>query len=426
MSVGTLYTSPGKETGKLIKATAAFGDISIDVDAEYRHMETNKTAEFLAKFSHGKIPAFEGKDGFKLFEGVVIAKYIASLAPNSGLLGSSQTDAALVDQWTHLIELEFGLPTDIINQLVSGRVPYTKPFHNALLERQERTLATLNTHLTENTFLVGERITIADLAAAAYLQRGASISFDAPLRAKFPAVVRLLETIVNQPKLKDIYGETKYVEKGLQFTPPAKEKKEKEPKAAVPPKEKKPKAKEADDDEEDDSLVPAEPKEKNPLDDLPKSSFNLEDWKRAYSNKETRGKDGALEWLYEHFDKDGFSLWRVDFKYNDELTQTFMSANQIGGFFNRLEASRKYLFGSMGVLGQANDSLISGALIARGQDIAPVITVAPDWESYSYSKIDLSDPAQKEFFEAALAWDLKIDGKEWVDGKNVGVLIILI
>ena len=58
-----------------------------------------------------------------------------------------------------------------------------------------------------------------------------------------------------------------------------------------------------------------------------------------------------------------------------------MSSNQIGGFFNRLEASRKYLFGSMGVLGKTNDSLISGALIARGQDIKPVVDVAPDYES---------------------------------------------
>src|SRR5882672_2277402 len=69
------------------------------------------------------------------------------------------------------------------------------------------------------------------------------------------------------------------------------------------------------------------------------------------------------------FDKEGFSVWRVDFKYNSELTQVFMSSNQIGGFFNRLEASRKYLFGSVGVLGTANDSIISGALILRGQDV---------------------------------------------------------
>lgn len=131
-----------------------------------------------------------------------------------------------------------------------------------------------------------------------------------------------METIVNQPKLKVIYGETNYVEKAIQFIPPPKEKKEKEAKpaaAAPPPKaEKKPKAQEADDEEEE--LVPAEPKVKNPLDDLPKSTFNLEDWKRAYSNKETRGAGGALEWLYEKY---ALSLSYIFFSNIRYLTMNF-------------------------------------------------------------------------------------------------------
>lgn len=119
------------------------------------------------------------------------------------------------------------------------------------------------------------------------------------------------------------------------------------------------------------------------------------------------------------YDPAGFSVWRVDFKYNEELTLTFMSSNQITGFFNRLEASRKYLFGSVGVLGENNNSVISGTLILRGQDVEPVVNVAPDWESYAYKKLDLSNEEDKKFFEAALAWDLEIDGKKWADGKNV-------
>ena len=96
-----------------------------------------------------------------------------------------------------------------------------------------------------------------------------------------------------------------------------------------------------------------------------------------------------------------------------------MSSNQIGGFFNRLEASRKYLFGSVGVLGTANNSIITGVLISRGPEIQPVVQVAPDWESYNYERIDLDNAEQKTFFEAALAWDLKVEDKEWADGKNV-------
>lgn len=103
-----------------------------------------------------------------------------------------------------------------------------------------------------------------------------------------------------------------------------------------------------------------------------------------------------------------------------------MSSNLIGGFFNRLEASRKYLFGSMGVLGETGNSVISGALIARGQDIIPVVDVAPDYESYSYKKLDLENAEDKAFFEAANAWDLEIDGKKWVDGKNVRICIVVL
>ena len=60
------------------------------------------------------------------------------------------------------------------------------------------------------------------------------------------------------------------------------------------------KAAEDDDDDFDDKPV-EEPKAKNPLDLLPKSTFNLEDWKRAYSNMDTRGAGGSLEWFYQQY-----------------------------------------------------------------------------------------------------------------------------
>jgi elongation factor 1-gamma len=98
-----------------------------------------------------------------------------------------------------------------------------------------------------------------------------------------------------------------------------------------------------------------------------------------------------------------------------------MSSNQIGGLFNRLEASRKYLFGSVGVLGTSGNLVISGALLLRGQEVKPVVEVAPDWESYAYVRLDLNgNEEDKKFFEAASAWDLEIDGKKWVDGKYLG------
>ncbi|KAF9221726.1 eEF1-gamma domain-containing protein [Gyrodon lividus] len=418
--IGKLYSVPAMRQTFVIKSVAALGGLELDVVADYKHFEDNKKPDFLAKFSHGKIPALEAANGLNLTEGAAIARYLATLAPNAGLLGTSPEDEARVEQWVHFAETEIAAMSDFINQMLRGVFVYNKALHTALAERQLRSLKTLEAHLSTRTYIVGERITLADLTIASALYRAVAVTVDAPVRSTLINTIRHLETIANQPKLKEIWGEINYVDKALQYVPP---KKEKEPKPAAPapaaPKEKKEKPKKEEDDEEDDgNLVPEEPKAKNPLDFLPKSAFNLEDWKRAYSNKDTRGPDGALEWFYANFDKEGFSVWRVNFKYNEELTLIFMSSNQIGGFFNRLEASRKYLFGSVGVLGEPNASIISGALILRGQDVKAVVDCAPDWESYDYTKLDLENEDDKKFFEGALAWDLEVDGKSWKDGKN--------
>jgi elongation factor 1-gamma len=165
-----------------------------------------------------------------------------------------------------------------------------------------RAFNTLEKVLQTRTFLVGERITFADISVAAVVQRAAGLTLDPPTRAKYPSLLRLVETVVNQPLLKDIYGPLELPDKQASFVPPPKEtkKKEEKPQVEKAPKAEKPKKKEEEDDEEDDDLIPKEePKPKNPLDFLPKSSFNLEDWKRAYSNMDTRGSGGSLEWFYE-------------------------------------------------------------------------------------------------------------------------------
>ena len=121
---------------------------------------------------------------------------------------------------------------------------------------------------------------------------------------KYPSVVRFVETVLNQPTIRDFFT-VQWQEKVVTYTPPPKDTKKKEEKAKAAPaekpkKEEKPKKKEPEPEEEEDDLVPKEePKPKHPLDSLPKSAFNLEDWKRAYSNKDTKGPGGALEWFYE-------------------------------------------------------------------------------------------------------------------------------
>merc|ERR1712029_506586 len=64
------------------------------------------------------------------------------------------------------------------------------------------------------------------------------------------------------------------------------------------------------------------PKEKDPLANAPKGNFDMDDFKRFYSNND---EDKSIPYFWEKFDKENYTIWRCDYKYNDELTMVFMS-----------------------------------------------------------------------------------------------------
>ena len=107
----------------------------------------------------------------------------------------------------------------------------------------------------------------------------------------------------------------------------------------------------------EEELAPAPVKEKDPFAAMPKGNWDMDDFKRFYSNND---EDKSVPYFWEKFDKENFSIWRCDYKYNDELTMVFMSCNLMGGMFQRLEKLRKNAFASMALFGQNNDSTISG------------------------------------------------------------------
>lgn len=144
-------------------------------------------------------------------------------------------------------------------------------------------------------------------------------------------------------------------------------------------------------------------------------SFNLDAWKRFYSNNNTR--PDAINYFWDNFDKEGYSMWRADYKYNSELTLVFMSSNLIGGFFQRLEACRKYAFGTLIVFGEDNKNEIHGYFIIRGQEIPEILKEVPDYESYDFTKVDPTDPAVKKNWEDYIAWDGDLEGMTLADGE---------
>lgn len=205
---------------------------------------------------------------------------------------------------------------------LTGREQYNKKSVEESIKRSIKTLNVLEQHLTANTFLVGERLTLADIFTASMATRGFQFVLGRDWRDANPATTRWYETVVNQPMYKAIVENPVFIEEGLQNVPPKKEEKEKPAEA----KKQAPKDTAMAKDEEEEK--PAPKPAKHPLESLPKPTMVLDEWKRTFSNEDIRS--AALPWFWQHFNPEEYSLWRIDYKYNDELALTFMSNNLIG------------------------------------------------------------------------------------------------
>lgn len=157
---------------------------------------------------------------------------------------------------------------------ILGLEPYNKKTVQDSLDASAKNATVLEDHLTVNTYLVGERLTLADLFVASIATRGFEFFWDKQWRAAHPALTRWFDTVRNQSVFSSVWDEVKIVETAIANQPPKKEKEEKPKAAAAAPAKKQEKKK--DEEEEDDR--PAEPKAKHPLESLPKATFVLDDW----------------------------------------------------------------------------------------------------------------------------------------------------
>jgi len=141
----------------------------------------------------------------------------------------------------------------------------------------------------------------------------------------------------------------------------------------------------------------------------------MDEWKRTYSNKDTRSE--ALPWFWEHLDLEGYSLWFCNYKYNSECEKVFMTCNLLGGWIQRLDKLRKYGFGSLCIFGQEPKLSVSGCWMFRGKDIPQEMKETDDSEHYVWRRVDVNSAADKALVEDYFAWDGNFGGKSFNQGK---------
>merc|ERR1712123_91276 len=397
MVAGTLFTYPDNFRAQKALIAAKYSGAQLTVAKDFVFGETNKTPDFLKKFPLGKVPAFEGSDGVILTESNAIAYYVA----NEELRGGSDAAArAQVVQWMCMADNEI-LPASCTWVFPTmGIMQFNKNATERAKEDIKAALKTLNDHLLTRTFLVGERLTLADIAVACTLINLYKQVLDPAFRKPFLNVTRWFTTVINQPNAKAVIGSFTLCSKMAEFD--SKKFAEFSGKGG---------------DKKGKEKAPKAEKKKDPLDALPKGSFDLEEWKRFYSNND---EEPSIAWFWDHFDHENYSIWQGDYKYNDELTMVFMSCNLIGGMFQRLEKLKKNAFASACLFGKDNDSSISGIWVFKGQELA--FELSEDWQidyaSYEWKKFDSKSEECKKKVAQYWKWEgADATGRPFNQGK---------
>lgn len=420
MAAGTLYTYPDNCRAQNILIAAKYSGAKVEVAANFKYGETNKSDDFLAKFPLGKVPAFEGSDGTTLFGSNAIAYHVA----NEALRGASAADAAQVQQWIGFADNEITPASNTWVYPCLGMMQYNKQNTERAKEELKRALGALNSHLRTRTFLVGERVSLADITVCCSLLNLYKLVLDADFRKPYQNTNRWFTTVINQPNVKAVVGELKLCEKMAQFD--AKKfqelqgggkggKKEgKKEKPAQQPKKEKPK--EVKKEPEPEEEKPKEEKVKDPFALMPKGTFVIDDWKKTYSNKET---SEAMDYFWKNFDPENYSVWHCEYKYPDELKLIFMTCNLVSGMFQRLDRLRKYGFASVLIFGKDNDNSISGVWLWRGHDLAFELSedLSIDYESYNWRKLDYNSEETKKMITEYFTWEGDFGGREVNQGK---------
>lgn len=374
------------------------------IAAKYAGVEVEKAELNPKDHPMGKCPVLEDGD-LTLFTAGAAAKY---LARGTELLGKSETDKILVDQWVEFCEEIEGPASAWVLPLILD-VPACAVAVKKAKGEMRKAMTVLNKHLLNCTYLVGERVTLADICVFAALLEPYRRVLDVGFRKGFNNLTRWFTMMAHQPNVAAIVGD---VELCVKAQEPKKEE-EKKP-AEKKPAEKPAAKKEEKAAEEDGEEKPTEKKEKpkNPLDLLPPAKFTMDEWKRVYSNEDTITK--AIPWFWEHYDPEGYSLWFAKYKYEHNEPQMFMVANSLGGWIQRLDPLRKYGFGSLCIFGTTRPYEVETFWMFRGKDIPKEMTDCDDSELYNWVRADEKD---KEKINAFLAWEGNFEGRTFNQGK---------
>ena len=394
--VGYRFSPTVQEVLHVINLTKAPVELQ---NVDWEDAETRKT--LTPKSPTGTFPFLETTEGI-LSESRAIENYLA-LKHRPELLGENDYEKAQVRQWSDFAIFEIGYCAKEIVYPIFGWKNYCKESADKANNRLKEFMRTLDAHLKDKDFVMGSRLTLADVTLFRELKYFFQLVFPKGLRDKvFPNATKWFQRMAETEEVKKVYGKILLCNQPLKpFV--------KEEKQETKP-EKKPEKHEDTKKEE----PPKEKKKVNPLDELPPSKLELESFKRAFLNN--KDKEDAMNKFWEIYDPEGYSLWWVEYQnLPSECKILYRTSNSKGMFLQKCDAVRRYAFAVHGVYGVENDYKVRGMWMFRGKEIPQEMKDNDLYEYLTFRRIDINNPQDKQLVHDY--WT-KLDENDEVEGRK--------
>ena len=153
------------------------------------------------------IPFLETENG-NISQSTAIENYLCSKYKPE-LLGNSQFEKAKINQWIEFASCEINRCAKALIYPIFGWAPFCKEKADKENQKIKEYLKILENNLKNNSFLVGDKITLADIILFRYLRFFMMLNFPEGMRKSlFPQTTKWFEKIMNSEQAIKAYGRT--------------------------------------------------------------------------------------------------------------------------------------------------------------------------------------------------------------------------
>lgn len=205
---GKFYSYVGNYRADKCIVTSKYAGLELDV-VNVTMGKENKSPDYLKKFPLGKVPGFEGADGYLLTESSAICFYLCANAKKEcNLTSKDPKTMASIMKWVFLSDSDMSFMMYSILYLKMGSTPSAADTtENKALTMFKNTLSGVDNSIakTGTKFLVADHITLADVCMFGVFYTFYCMMFTEALTKKYHHIDTWFKNVMSDSIVSSVY-----------------------------------------------------------------------------------------------------------------------------------------------------------------------------------------------------------------------------